>query len=522
MRKIKLILTVIAPIIFLVSCFGQEEKTNTIPSLAPIKVAEDQFVYHFTSQKDLDTLYYEFQLKNTERSFSFQLENPNSNYAQDTIVKVWSAAKIKNFEDKINNRATFLDMTIRERMNDLGPQFRDYCKQGAMKDRLATVKYFSDNSSDSGDDVLIYGLNLFKSKGPFDYFITYGNDSIKQETKKIILDRIPRMGVYSFPDYAPFFIDDTSDTYYNTLQQLRKDIDTIQIKRVQLARLEDYIQYVAPEMTRLKGLEHIDEILETTGYVLKNLTRSHLIDNFKEDVEPTFRNLFRFNEIDEITKKNISNRLRKLKIDLDAILENKKRYTLQLDLDLFVNKAKQAGLLKEDLSINQRYAIARDYCSFGDTYAININDFLKTIPVIFTYKSSHFGSGHLTTYRTPDYDSIMDKFMIAALADIPDFYTETYLYKSSNGVPYYALFLGNKDEGYVIELKDKELSDFNHEAVSLLFNTVLKLKNIDKQFSTKLNEPEHKYEVIYEKPGVLKIFLNSVNHTINDLDYKNI
>jgi len=109
--------------------------------------------------------------------------------------------------------------------------------------------------------------------------------------------------------------------------------------------------------------------------------------------------------------------------------------------------------------------------------------------------------------------------MVTALIDLPDFYTETYLRKDSYGDPYNVLFLGNKEEGFVIKLKDKEAKDYNHEAIYYLFNTVLKHKNIEKQFTYKENESEHRYEVVYEKPNAINTFLKAAGYSKSDLDY---
>ena len=512
--KLKKYLIVLLTYSVLVSCsFGQ----NNEQSLAPIKVANNQFIYHYISQKNLDTLNYDFSLNNTRRPFSFKLNNPNSDYAQDTVTEIWSVERIRNFEEKINSRATFLDMTTRERMNSLEPAFQDYCKQGNMKDRLATINHFSENSDVRGNDVLLSGLNSFSSRRPFDYFMLYGNDSIKRETIKIILNRIPKIGPYYFKNLAPLLINENSEAYYKAMHLFRTNIDTIQSKPKRKAYKQDYIKYVAPEMARVGGVKIVDDVLNTVDYIFKTNKSYYVQQHFRNDVKTVFVALFRFHKIEQALINKISTRLKKQGINLKELIQNNTTTIYQLDLDSLVAKAKKSDLLKNNLSKNQRFQIAIDY-----TYSYNIepSSFLKNIPVIFSYKSTHFASGHLVTYRTPPYDDMMNKFMAAAITDIPDFYTATYLRKDRYGDPIYALYLGNKYEGFVLETTDTEDSHFNHEAVYLLFNTVLKHKNIEKRFSFKANESKYRYEVTYAKPNAVESFLNSIGKTIVDIKYE--
>ncbi len=306
-----------------------------------------------------------------------------------------------------------------------------------MKDRLETVKLFSEKTSDVGNGVLVSIVN--RNRGPFDYFMLYGNDSIKQETTKIILERIPRIRPFHFTYLSPLLINEKSDAYYNAMSLLLKKSD--KIYEFNRNVIEDYI---IPEMAR----------------VAKKMPSPY-----------------------------------------------------QSDLDSLVLKAQKAGLLKGDLSTNQHYQLAIDY-----TDQIKISDFLKNISVIFSYKSTHYAMGHLATYDTPPYSEMMEKYMIAAITDIADFYTDTYLYRDYTGKPNYALFLGNEKEGFVIKITDTKNADFDHDAVSLLFNTVLKYKNINKRFTFNNNEDKHRYEVVYAAPNSLKMFLTAVGKDISELE----
>lgn len=494
----------------LISCsYGQK----IIHSIKPTLVYKNQYVYHYTSQKDLDTLKRGFFLANKKRSINFYLENPNSDYAQDTIIETWNAKRIQEFENQIAKTPTFTNISLREQ-NKLGRLFSEYCKQGEMKDRLPTVKYFSEKSNNTANDILTSSSNSFSYSSPLNYFMLYGNDSIQKETIKIIIQRIPRISPYDFSEYAPFLVNENSNSYYTALTLLQKNIDTIQDRKKHMFNLVNYLNYVAPEVARVGGKRAVSSLLKTIDFIFKNESELYVSEYFNKDLETVFILLYKFHKIDPKTHKKISNQLKKYGIDINELIQNNTLINYQLDLNTLVAKAKRYGLLTTNLSKNQAYQIARDYVM--SSYNIKISDFLKNISVTFSFESTHFGSGHLVAYSTPNYDGIMDKHMIAALADIPNYYTESYLYKTNAETPNYALFLGDEKEGFVINTTDKTLADFDYKAVSHLFNALLKHKNIEKRFTIKENTAQKRYEVVYAKPNALDSFISSFRQKEKD------
>ena len=474
------------------SCNSQ----NKIKALPPIKVAAEQYVYHYTSQKDLDTLELGFKLKGNKRSFTYILES--GEIPKNLKIKKWDAEKIKKFEDSIQKTPSFTNISLRE-VNKWEDAFSIYCKQGEMKDRLATIKTFAEKSGSNQLYILISLIEGYKYRAPLDYFMCYGTDSIKKETTKILIKLIKNGETYNIGRIMPLLADNSSEEYYRALKQNK--------------RLDRNMTVVAPELARLGGVKAMEDILNTIDYLSdKYLRKEYLI----EDLELIFNNLYRFHKIDNKTKAYHNKRLAKYNLDVDLLLAKNKKLVYQLDIDMLEEKALKLGLLTKKLTKNQRFQIAESAISKG----ITARNFLKNIHVIFSYKSTHYASGHLVVYSTPDYSGIMEQFMIALSTDLPNYFTATRLYKDSGYTPHNYLFLTNGQEGFVLKTKDKDEKDYDHKAVSLLFETVLKHHSIDKQFIIKKDKSLPQYNVFYGNEEKIKQFLKLFNTTMDDISFK--
>lgn len=445
-----------------ISCMGQ--KVKTLPAK---KVRENQYIYHYKRQQDIDTTSF----------YSFNLLKKDS-IKKDKVEK-WTKDRVKEFEATLKN----FKLNINEKWslekarekNNLTHKLSEYVRQVSQEKALEILSLFAKKVKGKDIEMLVSSVpNL----GALDYLIVSGNEITKQKAQDILINKLNDVSDIDFNLYSFYLYDNKTPKYFKTLQNL-----------VAKAQKKNDFEKVIFEYVRVGGVKTVPNLLKWSKKYHHN------------KIKTAIRILYKYHNIDKNTSAKINSVLKSNHIFYDKNKKDKHLYIS--DIDVLMKKFKEQGV-KINLTDKQRYRIIQ---SFYKNYSLNMVEVLFNFNLLFVYKANNIGYGHFN-YSAGNYEEVMGYYMDVCKNDLPTFSIQTHLKRDKFFNQNYALLLGNETEAFIIKTADKKNRDYDDILMKELFNYVLEVKGIEKKFELlKPSSRSFSQYVFYQKPiidGVLK------------------